>query len=313
MRSVRTSITLLLLAMLGTVSGQQPEVSARLDTGAMLIGDHVGLTLKYTGPAASQVVWPFLPDTILGNISVIGRGKIDTALSADKRSVTLTQQLNLTCYDSGFYTFPQIPFPYRVLPDTTNYEVMTELMMLAVHTVRVDTTQAIKPIAGPLRVPISFREILPWILIGLAAALVIAGVIWYIRKQRKKEPILSLRPRVVIPPHEQALRDMEALRLKKLWQSGKVKEYHSELTEILRRYIETGFRVPALEQTTAEILDGLVHDTGIPRQALDRLGNLLLLADLVKFAKVQPLAAENEKSFTDGVEFVNETIQAGHA
>jgi len=313
MRSVRTYATLLLLAVLGTVSGQQPEVTARLDTGAMLIGDHVGLTLKYSGPSASQVIWPFLPDTILGNIAVIGRGKIDTALSADKRSVTLTQQLNLTCYDSGFYTFPQIPFRYRVLPDTMQLEAMTELMMLAVHTVKVDTTLAIKPIAGPLRVPLSFREILPWLLIGLLAVLVIAGVVWYIRKQRKKEPILSLRPRVVVPPHEQALRELETLRLKKLWQSGKVKEYHSELTEILRRYIETGFRVPALEQTTAEIIDALVQDPGFPRHALDRLGNLLLLADLVKFAKVQPLAAENEKSFTDGVEFVNETMQTRNA
>lgn len=309
MQAVRTYLTFLFFVMLATVSAQQAEVSARLDTNAMLIGDHVGLTLKYTGPAGSQVLWPFLPDTILGNITVIGRGKIDTALSADKKSLTLTQQLNLTCYDSGFYTFPQIPFGYRVLPDTTRLEAMTELMMLAVHTVKVDTTQAIKPIVGPLKVPLSLREMLPWILIGLAAALLIAGAVWYIRKQRKKEPVLTLRPRVVVAPHEQALRDLEALRVKKLWQSGKVKEYHSEVTEILRRYIETAFRVPALEQTSAEIMDALVHDNRIPRQGLDRLGNILLLADMVKFAKLQPLAAENEKSLTDGVEFVNETTQ----
>ena len=141
---------------------QEVGVTAKLDTNAMLIGDHVGLTLKYTGPARSQVLWPFLPDTILGKITVIGRGKIDTSYTADKKSVTFSQQLNFTCYDSGFYTIPQIPFKYRLLPDTTSRVSASTMMLLAVHTVKVDTTLAIKPIVGPLKIPITFREMVPW-------------------------------------------------------------------------------------------------------------------------------------------------------
>lgn len=287
--------------------GQDVTVLAKLDTNAMLIGDHVGLTLKFTGPAQSQVLWPFIPDTVMGSITVIGRGKIDTMYAVDKKSVTYSQQLNLTCYDSGFYTFPSIPFKYRVLPDTTGIVSVTTMMLLAVHTVKVDTTQAIKPIIGPMKVPISFREMLPWILAGLAIVLLILGAIWYFNKRRKKEPIFNLKPKVVLLPHELALQEIEKLRVKKLWQGGKVKEYHSELTEILRKYIEGRFQVPALEQTSMEITSSLKNQAGFPPQALDRLGNLLILADMVKFAKAEPLPMENEKCLKDGIEFVHET------
>lgn len=286
---------------------QEAAVTAKLDTNAMLIGDHVGVTLKYTGPANSQVLWPFLPDTILQYITVIGRGKVDTAYAPDKKTVTYSQELNITCFDSGFYTIPSIPFRYRVLPDTTTREATTTMMLLAVHTVKVDTAQAIKPIIGPLKIPLTFREMLPWILLGLAAFLLVAGVIWYLKKRRKKEPVFQLKPVAVMPPHEKALHELEKLRLKKLWQSGQVKQYHSELTEILRRYIEERFLVPALEQTSAEISGSLLNHAGCSDDALDRLMRLLILADMVKFARAQPVATENDQSFSDGVEFVRQT------
>ena len=308
MRSVKKY--LLITVMVSVVSAafaQDVAVTAKLDTNAMLIGDHVGLTLKYTGPAKSQVLWPFLPDTILGSIAVIGRGKIDTAYSADKKSVMLSQQLNFTCYDSGFYTIPQIPFRYRVLPDTTSRMITSSMMLLAVHTVKVDTTQAIKPIIGPLKIPITFREMLPWILAGLAVIAVILLVIWYLRKRKKAEPIFKLRPKVVLLPHELALQEMEKLRVKKLWQTGMIKEYYSELTGILRRYIENRFIVPALEQTSAEIMDSLTGNAGCPPKVLSKLGELLVLADLVKFAKTKPVGSENDQSLTDGIEFIYAT------
>ena len=310
MRFLKTCIVLVFLFLLTAGYGQEVTVSAKLDTNAMLIGDHVGLTLKYSGPAKSQVLWPFMPDTILGSITVIGRGKIDTAFTADKKSVTYTQQLNITCYDSGFYTIPSIPFKHRILPDTTGTVSATTMMLLAVHTVKVDTTQAIKPIIGPLKVPISFREMLPWILAALAVLLLIAGLVWFIRKRRKKEPVFRLKPKVVLQPHERALQEIEKLRVKKLWQAGRVKEYHSELTEILRRYVEDRFQVPALEQTSSEIAENLVTHADCPRPSLDKLSSLLVLADMVKFAKALPMPAENEKSLSDGIEFIYETTHA---
>ena len=289
---------------------QQVTVSAKLDTNAMMIGDHVSMTLKYTGPAKSQVIWPFLPDTILQNITVIGRGKVDTTFSSDHKSMTVSQQLNLTCYDSGFYTIPSIPFGYRILPDTARQVSSTPMLLLAVHTVKVDTTQSIKPIAGPLKVPITFREMIPWILLGLAAVLLILAGMWYYRKRKKKEPVFHLKPKVLLPAHELAFQELEKLRLKKLWQSGRVKEYHSELTDIIRRYIENRFHVPAMEQTSAEIMESLHDRPDCPREVLEKLSGTLVLADMVKFAKAQPVATEHEGSFNSGVEFIRATVAA---
>ncbi len=299
---------LILLARAGVA--QDVNATAKLDTSAMLIGDHVGLTLKYTGPAKSQVAWPFLPDTILGHLTIIGRGKIDTVYTADKQSVTLSQQLNFTSYDSGFYTIPPIPFRYRLMPDTSGRMATTTMILLAVHTLKVDTTLSIKPIIGPFGVPITFREMLPWILLGLAvAALVFAGV-WFYRKRRNRQPVFVIRPKPVVPAHERAMHEFEQLRVKKLWQNGKVKEYHSELTDILRRYIEERYQVPALEQTSSEITASLVQLPDCPRKMVEMLNRLLALADMVKFAKAQPVATENDQCLSDGISFVRETTGA---
>ena len=148
---------------------------------------------------------------------------------------------------------------------------------------------------------------LPWILGALAFIAVIAIVVWYIRKRKKQEPVFQLKPRVRLLPHELALQELEKLRVKKLWQEGKVKEYHSELTEILRKYVENHFHIPALELTSAELTENLLNDTGCPRVALDKLGDILIMADLVKFAKAKPTPTDHEKSLNDGVEFIYAT------
>jgi hypothetical protein len=291
-------------------TAQDVNIEARLDTGAMLIGDHVGLKLSFNGPSNAQVIWPSFGDTILGNILVIGRSKIDTSLSADKKHISLRQEINLTCYDSGFYTIPQIPVKYRLLPDTSVRTTSTGLIVLMVHTVKVDTTIAIKPIKGPLHIPISFREILPYLLLALAVIALIFGLIWFINKRKKHEPLIQLRPKVKLLPHEKALQDLEKLRIKKLWQGGHVKQYYSELTDILRLYIEQGFEIPALESTTVEIMEELNRKGIFPGPVIERIDHILRIADMVKFAKLIPVPGENEQALEGGIDFVRNTIQA---
>jgi hypothetical protein len=302
---------ILILALLTGVmaSAQDVKFEARLDTGAMLIGDHVGLKLSFNGPSNARVLWPVFGDTILGNILVIGRSKIDTSFSADKKHISLHQEINLTCFDSGFYTLPQIPVKYRLLPDTSVRTASADLQVLMVHTVKVDTTNAIKPIKGPLHIPISFREILPYILIALAIIALIIGLIWYINKRKKHEPLIQLRPKVRLIPHEKALQDLEKLRIKKLWQEGHVKQYYSELTDIIRLYIEQGFEIPALESTTSEIMDELNQKGIFNKTIVERLEHVLRIADMVKFAKAIPVPAENEKALEGGIDFVRSTVQ----
>ncbi len=303
-------ICIVFLLMTGSPSfAQDVSVSAKFDTAAMLIGDHVGLRLQFNGPAGVRVEWPVFNDTILGNIIIIGRSKIDSSFTPDKKTLTLKQELNITCFDSGFYTLPQIPFRYRLLPDTSVKTTSTGLSMLMVHTLKVDTTIAIKPIKGPIGIPLTFREILPYLLIGLAVIAIVLALVWYLKKRKKNEPLITLRPKVRLQPYEKALQGLEKLRVKKLWQEGHVKEYHSELTDILRNYIEEGFNIPALESTTYEIIEQMKARQGFSKQVLEKVNHLLQTADMVKFAKSIPLPQENDAALKTGIEFINETAR----
>ena len=312
MRGMKVTLRLCAAAVLlftaPFLGAQEAGVEARLDTNRLLIGDQVALHFTFTGPAGAQVLWPRLPDTIYDNILVIARDLPDTTLSQDRRTATIHQRLVLTSFDTGFYSIPPIPFYYRLLPDTTVRVAETGMLLFDVATVAVDTTQAIKPIKGPIRVPLTFRDILPWLLLALGVAAITALALWYIRRRKKNKPLFQLIPVVERKPHEIALAALAELKEKKAWQSGRYKEFHSELTDILRRYIEDRFSVRALESTTDEIMEEMVSQGSVGKENLDRLRSILVLADLVKFAKARPLGGENEESLGRGVQFVSETV-----
>jgi hypothetical protein len=298
---------LLLFGMYFPAFSQTGLAVAKLDTMAMLIGDQVKLDLSGTFPGNARVRWPMFGDTLMAGILVAEKGPIDTTFSQDRKSFTLHQVMRLTSFDSGFYLIPPLQIYFRNGNDTNTQVTQTETLLLKVHTLAVDTTKAIKPIKGPLKVPMTFKEMLPFILLALLVVLIILGVIYYLRKRKKAEPVFQLKPKVGIPPHEIALNALESLRVKKLWQEGRVKEYHSLLTEIIRAYIEGRFSIMALEMTTLEILGSLQHTNEVPGVSLEKLNYLLTLADLVKFAKMHPLPAENDLSLDNAVHFVHET------
>jgi hypothetical protein len=125
--------------------------------------------------------------------------------------------------------------------------------------------------------------------------------------RKKGEPIFTLKPKIQYLPHEWALMELERLRVKKLWQAGKVKEYHTALTDILRKYIEDRFLLKALESTTAEIIDDLKEVINFPVESRMKLSEILTTADLVKFAKFIPAPNDNEKSMEDAVGFITST------
>lgn len=287
---------------------QEISVTSKLDTNAMLIGDQVGFHIGITVPARSVVRWPAIGDTILGHIRVLNRSKIDTSWSPDKTNLSLTQSFLLTTFDSGYYAIPPVPFYVQQPPDTSRNLRQSGPAFLYVHTVHVDTTVAIKPIKGPIKIPISFREMLPWIIAGLLVFAVIVFFVYWLKKRKKAEPIFRLRPQISIPPHEKALIELEKLKGKKLWQNGKIKDYHTELTEIIRKYIEERFGVMAMEMTSDEIIDLLSDGIGISESSIDRLVRIFTTADLVKFAKSQPLPSEHELSMEEAFSFVKDTI-----
>jgi hypothetical protein len=308
---VKRKITYLLFWLVFSAAipsyAQTPNATAKLDTNSMLIGDQVNLEFSFSFPAQTIVRWPLIGDTILQSIQVINRTKIDTSVSPDKKTVTLHQKLLITTFDSGFYTIPPLRFFYRQPPDTAVRFVQTETLLLSVHTMAVDTTKVFKPIKGPLKVPLTFREVLPWLILALLGILIIIAVIYYLRKRKKAEPVFQILSKHQLLPYEIALAELEKLRTRKLWQEGRIKEYHSELTDILRRYFESRFGIMALEMTSMEILDTIRSQNAMTIETTGRLSDILTTADLVKFAKMRPLPTENDLCMNNAIAVVNDT------
>jgi hypothetical protein len=298
-------VLLTLAALTGPVLGQYTGATARLEKDNIQIGDQVRLELTVTIPARSLVQWPMLLDTLTRNVEILRKSGLDT-VSSNKEQFTLKQELTITSFDSGSYVIPPIPFKYTQKGDTVTYLTETLPVSLAVQTIQTDPAKDIRPIKPPLTAPVTFREFLPWIGLALLIITIVAAVYYYIKKRKQKVPIVTSRLKTSIPPYEAAIEALESLRLKKLWQSGRVKEYYSEMTDIVREYIELRFPVRALEMTTGEI-DAALRQTDVNSSAREKLHQTLILADLVKFAKEQPLPLENDLSLTQCVDFVRET------
>jgi hypothetical protein len=305
---VRLKILIAMIMLAGPLAdalGQYTGAVATLEKNSILIGDQVRLELTVTVPAGSKLQWPMLLDTIAPNVEILRKSEIDTVSSGSDK-FTLKQVLTITSFDSGTYVIRPVIFKYNRGGDTLTFFTETLPLRLDVQPPQTDMAQDIKPIKPPLRAPVTFRELLPWIGILVLIA-IIAGLIYYYLKKKKKQPApVTSRLSTTVPPYEAAIDALEELRLKKLWQAGRVKEYYSELTEIVREYIELRYPVRAMEMTTGEIYAAL-RQTEVTASSREKLNQVLILADLVKFAKEQPLPLENEQSLNQCVEFVRET------
>jgi len=286
---------------------QSPSATATLESDSLLIGDQVLLKLEVSIPSDHLISWPAYEDTLVNQIEIIKKTNIDTIPSDDPSLKTYFQDLLITGFDSGIYMVPAIQFFHGAKDDTVTDVVSTRPFYIQVHTVEVDTSQAIKPIKPPISAPYTFAEALPWILITLGIILLGLFIFYYIKKRKNAQPVFKIRSKAKLPAHVIALNELEDLRLKKLWQAGKVKEYYTVMTDVIRVYLEDRFDINAVEMTTDEILADM-RKQNLESKVQQKLRQTLILADLVKFAKENPLPLDNDNSLSDSIVFVEETI-----
>ena len=280
---------------------QDVQVTARVDSNNILVGDWLGLEIEVQHPEDVTVTLPSIKDSLVG--FEIVKQNPPSIKKADGRVLEVFTY-TLTAFDSGTHIIPPLPFHYTTRSDTAKRFVETSPIPVFVHGIAIDTTQDIKDVKPPLSVSISFAEILPY-LIGVIGAGVLIWLFMYIRKKRKRgEPLIREAP--PRPAHEVALEALRALEDERLWQRGKVKEYYTQLTDIVRVYIERRYSVMALEMITDEIL-GSGEIKALPKDVQEKLKEILVRSDLVKFAKFQPFPEENERSLSLAVSFVEST------
>ena len=291
---------------------QNVIASASLDTNAILIGQQAKLKLKIeykTGQGDLKIDFPKIADTLIKEIEVVGKSKVEKYIPDSSDMSLLAQELTLTItsFDSGYYAIP--PFVFIINGDSGK-GFQTEPLLFSVNTVAVDTTQNIKDIKPPIEVPFSWKEYLPYVYWALGSLAVIGAIILlviYLVKNKKPVPV----PEIIapkIPPHVTAIERLEKLRDEKLWLQGKLKQYYSELSDIIRQYIEHRFYIHAMEKVSDEIMYSF-RTADASEEMKMKLRQVLLLSDLVKFAKEQPLPNENDLSWNNAYEFVSGTKQ----
>ena len=281
------------------------RVEASIDTTHIRIGEQFRLTFSAKLNEGTSVRFPLLTDTF-SDFEVVKKGTIDTVV-AENQEKRLRQELTLTSFDSGYHVIPPMPFVFK--NGSSEDTVLSEAMLLTVTTVAVDTTQEIKAIKDIVAVPFPWQDYIVYI---LPALLLVALGVYLWRRYNTSKPLI---PRYVAPKrpaHEIALESLRRIEEEKIWQQGLVKKYYSEVTDTLRQYIEGRFNMPAMEQTTPEIIDQFGRSVARPQET-EILEFILRLADMVKFAKVIPLPPENEKIMQQAVNFVNATRQVTKA
>lgn len=173
----------------------------------------------------------------------------------------------------------------------------------------VDTTKAeIKDIANIMREPFTFWEIFRWVLFAVGIAVLVWIIVFMVRKIKRKEPIITLPKPAPLPPHAVALEELELLRRKELWQAGRIKEYHTELTEILRRYMQQRFNIDSFEMTSDQTLDAFEECCRGKNESHELLRQVFRMADMVKFAKAEPQGYEHDLAMKNAKSFVEATV-----
>ena len=281
---MKIKLYLLFLLLATPVFAQQKQVQTSIDTTKNKIGAEFKLTLKTNVDTLSKVVFPNVKN--FGALEVIQSYPIDTIKKNDRYE--LVKKYGLAQFDSGKYTIPSV----RILINSKAF--LSDSLRVEVANVEVDTLKQkmydIKDIAPADN---SIGDWWKWLLVLFIISGLGALAYWYLKKHKEKKE----EAEIYKTPIEKATNLLNTLEKKELWQRGEIKEYYSELTDIVRIYIEEAIEVPAMESTTSELIQALKiaslkKKMELSKETIDNLFTVLKQADLVKFAKSKPLDFE---------------------
>lgn len=307
MKRITYIIAILLISV-----GLYAQVDITADTNIVEFGYPVNIHLTVKANGQKVVFTQFKNGDITPNIS-IAKEQTDTV---KKSPLTVQKTYSIVFFDDSVQTLP--PMTVLVGKDTFMTAPLTFMVTSpkidSTDLAKIDTTEIIPGIdvKEPLTVKFTFREFWlrfgRWIVLAFLILAVIAVIVWLIIRYKNNKPVKILeRPKE--PPYVIALRRLDELKEKKLYQQGLIKEYYSELTDILRTYIEQRFRIAALEQTSTEIINSFKIAKVIDDKQLELLQNLLRTADFAKFAKFKPTNDVNEQNWNLTKEFIENTKQ----
>ena len=293
--------SLIFLFFFNSLSAQNISVSAYTDSTDYLVGDLIKYTIELNYDKGIEPTVPSIQDS-LGRLEFISADEPVKIESSGK--ITERYNYTLSLYDSAEVTIPAIPIEYIKSGESEPRILETNPVTITVHTIEVDPSADIRDVKEPVKIPFD------WVFWGLIilACLILAVLAFLCYKYYKSKQISTEQKivKIVEPPHKIALRQLSELEEKKLWQQGNIKDYHSEITFIIRKYFERRFNFLAMEMTSNEIMTQL-RSKNEARKIFDETRKFFENADLVKFAKFEPMPSVNEEMMKQAYEIVKQT------
>ncbi|NAS12491.1 hypothetical protein [Poritiphilus flavus] len=279
---LRYSLLWLCLVSAHSYGQKKPVVSSEADTTSIKIGEQIKFKVVVEADSTAQVIFP--EGQTFAPLETVEAYKTDTTRKKDR--ITLQKTYALTQFDSGTYKLPT----QRIEIDGIGY--FTDSLEVQVATVPVDTlTQKMYDIKPLMEVQKSYSDLLITILIVLLILGVIAGLVyWFVLR---KKPLTEEEKEAMLPAYDRALLELKRLENSKYLIQDEYKKYYSELTAIVRAYLEEDVHVSALESTTNQLIDKLelLKDSGelqLEEETIQQFKKILQTADLVKFARSKP-------------------------
>lgn len=296
--------TIFVFTAINTVfAGPKVTVRERFSHDTVWLGDRFELWIDVDKDMGQQIQIPVFETGKIGdNLELAGAPVMDT-ISAQGRSQQIRIRYPLTVFDAGVYRVPSLGIVYMEA-NVTDTVFAADSTTLYVRTFDIDTTtMKIADIKGPMDAPLVWAEVRDYVLWGGLAVVLVVGVVWFVVWwiKRRRARLLSSDDSMLmsLDPDVWALGALDELQADALWQKGQYKAYYSAVTDVVRRYVELQYGVPALEMTSVEILDALGAIGGLGglggrdmREVAERIAPLFTVADLVKFAKYIPQAEE---------------------
>ena len=283
-------------------AAQNVTVKATTDSLNYLIGDYIHYKIIIDAPPETEVFVPPFVDSLKDLVLI---KKENVSKSKSESGARYEYDFILSGYDSLDTEIPPVPVILKNKGSGKYDTLLTNKVSVFVSKVKTDPEKDIKDIKNILTVPYDWKT-LALILLGVLLFVGLAYFVYkkFIRKEKPQEERTKIK--VVLPPHKLAYKKLNELENEKLWQNGKIKEYHSRLTEIIREYFEKRFGFNSLEMTSAETLDEL-RRRNVSLEVLQTAERFLSNADMVKFAKFQPMPKVNEDMLKEAYRIVDLT------
>ncbi|MCK0123389.1 hypothetical protein MWU76_03150 [Gelidibacter sp. F2691] len=258
------------------------QVKTSIDAPKIKIGEQITYKIEVDADSTDLVVFP--EGQTFSPLEMIESYTVDTTKNSAKYNLIKTY--GLTQFDSGSYTIPR----QKIIIGTKEY--FTDSLKVEVNNILVDSTkQGLYDIKPFIEVQKSSSDWWKTVLIVLAILALIAFLIyWFIWR---KKPLTEEEEIALLPPYERAKLALKKLDETDYLQQAELKGYYSELTFIIRRYLDEKVYDRALESTTDELVHrlNLLKDGNqieLSKEDIRNIETILKRADLVKFAKSAP-------------------------